>query len=81
MAKMSIAAFLRTAEVLPSWASILMRGRTVIGKSQLVRQLAHRWGFTEGDVIGRRRAQMCEGDVIGLRSADGKVIRFNAPDG
>jgi len=57
-----------------------MRGKTGIGKSQLVRQLAKTWGFDDDEIIDRRLAQMSEGDMVGLPSTDGNVTRFNPPD-
>lgn len=80
MAKMSINMFTKTAKLMPANISILMRGETGIGKSQLVRQLAVHWGFKPEDVIDRRLAQMSEGDMVGLPSTDGNVTRFNPPD-
>lgn len=80
MAKMSINMFVKTAQKMPAPISILMRGETGIGKSQLVRQLASHWGFKAEDVIDRRLAQMSEGDMVGLPSTDGNVTRFNPPD-
>lgn len=86
MSVMSVKAFKRAAAVLPVEISILMRGGTGIGKSQLARQLAKDWNFNPkdvedgGDFIDRRLAQMSEGDVIGLPSTSGGVTRFNPPD-
>ena len=64
MSSMTIATFLKVAPKLPKWVTVLMRGNTGIGKSQLVRQLD-----VEGlGVIDRRLSQMSEGDMVGLPS-------------
>lgn len=80
MPEMSVKAFVDVASVLPKEISILVRGDTGIGKSQILRQIAKKWGFTEDQIIDRRLAQMSEGDMIGLPSTDGNVTRFNPPD-
>lgn len=80
MTTMSIKTFLNVVPNLPARTSIMLRGDTGIGKSRLVRNVAHRLGFKQEDVIDRRLSQMTEGDVIGLPSIEGGVTRFNPPD-
>jgi hypothetical protein len=74
---MEIKAFLETASVLPADTSVLLRGNHGIGKSQIVRDLASRFGL---EVIDRRLSQMCEGDMIGLPSLEEGTTKFNPPD-
>lgn len=74
---MSIKNFVETAKLLPSGISILLRGETGIGKSQITHQLAHQFKLK---VVDRRLSQMSEGDMVGLPSTDGECTRFNPPD-
>lgn len=74
---MSIENFVATAKLLPSNISILLRGETGIGKSQITHQLGKHFKL---QVTDRRLSQMTDGDMIGLPSTDGEVTRFNPPD-
>lgn len=75
--QMSIENFVNTAKLLPSWVSILLRGETGVGKSQITHQLGKQFKLP---VIDIRLSQMSEGDMIGLPSTDGECTRFNPPD-
>ena len=77
MSFMSIKTFLQCAKCLPDNISVLLRGETGIGKSQLTYSLGAFFGLR---VLERRLSQMSEGDMIGLPSTDGNVTRFNPPD-
>ena len=77
MSSMTIKTFLGCAKALPANISIMTRGETGIGKSQITRKLARHFKLP---VIDRRLSQMTEGDMIGLPSTDGNVTRFNPPD-
>lgn len=77
MSNMSIKTFINVASKLPVETSILLRGPHGIGKSQVVRQVAHLFNLP---VTDRRLSQMSEGDMIGLPSTDGETTRFNPPD-
>ena len=74
---MSIENFINVAKALPKDISILLRGETGIGKSQITHQLAK---FFKLEVTDRRLSQMSEGDMVGLPSTDGECTRFNPPD-
>lgn len=74
---MSIKTFINCAKALPVNISIMLRGETGIGKSQLTHQLGDHFKLP---TIDRRLSQMSEGDMIGLPSTDGCVTRFNPPD-
>jgi len=56
---------------------VLLRGRRVIDKSQVVYQLAANAGLP---VVERRASQMIEGDLVGLPSVEGNRTSFNPPD-
>jgi len=74
---MSVKTFVACAMALPVNISIMLRGETGIGKSQLTRQLGEHFKLR---TVDRRLSQMSEGDMIGLPSTDGNVTRFNPPD-
>jgi len=65
---MNINTFLSVARVLPPSKSVLLRGSTGIGKSNVVRQLAEEFGVEMIDVRG---STMTEGDVAGYPDLDG----------
>ena len=76
---MDIKTFKNITSSLPPDISVLLRGPTGIGKSQLFHQIA---GEIEVDgrkglpVIDRRLSQMTEGDIIGLPELVDGVTRF-----
>ena len=80
MSIMSVKTFIQVAKLVltPDNANtVLLRGETGIGKSQIVRKIAKHFDLP---VIDRRLGQMTEGDIIGLPSTDGETTRFNPPD-
>jgi alkaline phosphatase D len=81
---MSVHTFVDVAPKLPASVSVLLRGETGIGKSQIARQvarvIAQMEKIADYEVIDRRLSQMSEGDMVGLPSTNGEVTRFNPPD-
>lgn len=82
---MSVATFKNVAQKLPSTQSVLLRAVHGVGKSKIVRQVAHHLkngdqALGEFKVIDKRLSQLSDGDMIGLPSTDGNVTRFNPPD-
>jgi len=75
---MDIKTFLEVAKHLPATKSILLRGDTGIGKSDIVRYLKQVWGLNR--VIDKRISQMSEGDMIGLPELVNGTTRFAHPD-
>ena len=69
--------FIEVAKLLPSNISILAKGETGIGKSDIFKQISKHLGL---DVIDRRLSQMQEGDLIGLPELVDGVTRFAPPD-
>jgi len=69
--------FINVAKNLPSHISILAKGETGIGKSDIFKQISKTLGL---DVIDRRLSQMQEGDLIGLPELVDGVTRFAPPD-
>mgnify|MGYP001159591519 CR=1 FL=1 len=69
--------FIEVAKLLPSNISILAKGETGIGKSDIFKQISDHLGL---DVIDRRLSQMQEGDLIGLPELVDGVTRFAPPD-
>ena len=74
---MNIKTFIKVVCKLPADISVLARGPTGIGKSQIFKQIA-----TNLDIplIDRRLAQMTEGDIIGLPEIADGVTRFAPVD-
>lgn len=77
---LTVTNFINCAAALPVGVSVLIRANHGVGKSQITKQLARKFGFKDEDVIDRRLSQQTEGDMIGLPSTDGEVTRFNPPD-
>ena len=69
---------------LPAGQSVMFRGETGVGKSDVTRQIAKliakNYNLPDYPCVDKRLGQMSEGDVIGLPSTDGEVTRFNPPD-
>jgi len=76
MTQMSIKSFVEVAKLLPVEQSVMVRGNHGIGKSDVVRMLAHEMGFKKEDVIDQRLAQKTEGDIIGMPDRNGQTTRF-----
>lgn len=82
----NISNYTRTAMVLPTNISVLLRANHGLGKSQVQRQICEAMRQENPDELGdfefidRRLSQMSEGDMIGLPSTDGNMTRFNPPD-
>lgn len=74
---MTITTFKACCKVLPSDVSVLVRGETGIGKSQITHQLSEHFNLV---VVDKRLGQMMDGDIIGLPSTDNSTTRFNPPD-
>lgn len=74
---MTVKNFVETAELLPANISVLLRGETGVGKSQITHSLGRKF---KQKVTDRRLSQMGDGDMIGLPSTDGECTRFNPPD-
>ena len=70
---MDIKTFVNVVSALPKEISVLAKGPTGIGKSQIFHQIGKRLGLP---VIDRRLAQMTEGDIIGLPELVDGVTRF-----
>jgi len=70
---MDIKTFVNVVSALPKEISVLAKGPTGIGKSQIFQQIGKRLGLP---VIDRRLAQMTEGDIIGLPELVDGVTRF-----
>jgi hypothetical protein len=76
---MDIKTFSNIVASLPADISVLVRGPTGIGKSQLFHQIAAEIPVEDGvglPVIDRRLSQMTEGDIIGLPQLVDGVTRF-----
>ena len=77
---MDIKTFTDIVSSLPADISVLARGPTGIGKSQIFHQIAQQIELSDGKVgipvIDRRLAQMTEGDIIGLPELVDGVTRF-----
>ena len=65
---MNVNSFMNVAPKLPAQISVLMRGPTGIGKSQLAKQVADELGLPFIDIRG---STMQEGDVIGYPDLEG----------
>lgn len=74
---MDIKTFVNVASHLPSDISVLVRGPTGVGKSDIIHQIA---GNIELPVIDRRLSQMTEGDIIGLPQLTDGITRFAPVD-
>jgi len=74
---MDIKTFVNVASQLPSDISVLVRGPTGVGKSDIIHQIA---GNIELPVIDRRLSQMTEGDIIGLPQLTDGITRFAPVD-
>jgi|TARA_R110001583_G_scaffold4172_6_gene24619 hypothetical protein len=70
---MDIKTFVNVVSALPKEISVLAKGPTGIGKSQIFHQVGKRLKMP---VIDRRLAQMTEGDIIGLPELVDGVTRF-----
>ena len=81
---MDINTFVKVVSKLPPEISVLVRGPTGIGKSQIFKTVASEIELSDGtvgcDVIDRRLAQMTEGDIIGLPELVDGVTRFAPVD-
>ena len=78
---MDINTFVKVVSKLPPEISVLVRGPTGIGKSQIFKTVASEIELSDGTVgcavIDRRLAQMTEGDIIGLPElVDGVTYGF-----
>jgi len=74
---MDIKTFVKVVSSLPSDISVLARGPTGIGKSQIFHQIAKNLDLP---IIDRRLSQMTEGDIIGLPELVDGVTRFAPVD-
>jgi len=74
---MDIKTFVKVVSSLPADISVLARGPTGIGKSEIFHQIAKNLGLP---IIDRRLSQMTEGDIIGLPELVDGVTRFAPVD-
>jgi len=74
---MDIKTFVKVVSSLPPDISVLARGATGIGKSEIFRQIGRNLGLP---IIDRRLSQMTEGDIIGLPELKDGVTRFAPVD-
>ena len=74
---MDIKTFIKVVSALPPSMSVLAKGPTGIGKSQIFHQIGENIGQK---VIDRRLSQMTEGDIIGLPELVDGVTRFAPVD-
>jgi len=70
---MDIKTFIECAANMPPEIAVLAKGGTGVGKSQIFKQIADKFGL---ELIDRRLAQMTEGDIIGLPIVTDGVTRF-----
>ena len=74
---MEIKTFVQVVSNLPPEISVLARGATGVGKSQIFKQIGAKLGLP---VIDRRLSQMTEGDIIGLPELKDGITRFAPVD-
>jgi hypothetical protein len=74
---MDIKTFIHVVSSLPPEMSVLARGATGVGKSQIFKQIGAKLGLP---VIDRRLSQMTEGDIIGLPQLKDGITRFAPVD-
>ena len=74
---MDIKTFIHVVSHLPANISVLARGATGVGKSDIFHQIGQNLGL---QVIDRRLSQMTEGDILGLPELIDGITRFAPVD-
>jgi hypothetical protein len=74
---MDIKTFINVVSRMPADISVLARGATGVGKSDIFHQIGNNLGLP---VIDRRLSQMTEGDILGLPELKDGITRFAPVD-